>query len=133
MIVFLDDEPERISDYVEALNKEFPDQVKDHVDINETLELISNDNVDVIILDVMMPPGPLGMEKTQDGLRTGTVLYDEIRKMEQGAELPVLILTNVRDPETVIFFKKQKNCEVFSKPDLEPKGLAAQVREILSR
>lgn len=133
MIVFLDDEPERIQDYVEVVNREFPGQVSDYVDIKETLELVSDGNVDVLILDIMMPPGLLGMDKTEAGLRTGMVVYEKVRDMKQGAELPVIILTNVRNPNVVDYFQKQKNCWFFSKQDLVPRGLTTKIKEILSR
>ncbi len=55
-------------------------------------------SVDAIILDLMMPAGEaFRNEDTEGGLKTGVLLYRELRKDLPNA--PVLVLTNYPQPE----------------------------------
>ena len=52
----------------------------------------------LVVLDIMMPPGrELARESHLKGMRTG--IYLALRLSEEYPKLPVVILTNSRDPE----------------------------------
>src|SRR4051812_42323235 len=58
----------------------------------------SEERMDGVILDIMMPPGEFFRgEDTQKGTATGALLFHQIRKRR--ANVPVLVLTNVTAPE----------------------------------
>lgn len=106
-------------------------EVEWKTDIDAALEffVLNRRNIDLLILDVMMPPGrAFRDEDTQDGLRTGLFFYDRIRAMEP--ELPVVILTNFPDERAMQKYRGA-NCEVFRKIDLFPHELAEEIDRIL--
>ena len=131
MILMLDDERRIMSSYVEdlklsGLDVEFSD------DPEAALELLEGDatKVDLLILDLMMPPGER-FEKvdTERGLRTGVRVYEAVRAM--APHLPVVILTNVSDPKIERRFRAEKNCSFFRKEQVLPFEFTKQVTEFI--
>src|SRR3712207_3063084 len=99
MILFVDDEPLRIQSYVDELDSRGYDVLlRTDVDSARRVMQDGRERVELVILDIMMPPGAaLTWEQTGCGLKTGLHLYREIRM--EAPELPVIILTNVPDEE----------------------------------
>ncbi len=131
MILFIDDEPNRVEVYARDLRMSgFEVLFKDSVDqalaaIQEEPALIS-----LMILDVMLAPGEsFEGEDTNEGLRTGINLYNRIRTIVP--RLPVIILTNVTDEKVADWFQKQENCWFFRKKDIFPFEFTEEVRKIL--
>jgi CheY-like chemotaxis protein len=86
---------------------------------------------DLIILDIMMPPGTaFGPEETESGLRTGVLLADKLKDLRP--KTPVLVLTNVADPDAVSRLQHKPNiARVLFKPDWVPFDVVPEVRTIL--
>lgn len=98
MILFIDDEERRMKSYVQEL--EFSNyNVEFKPDVDSALECLENpkEEIELIILDIMMPTGKKFFNNSQaeKGLRSGICLYQEIRK--QKPMLPIVIFTNVYD------------------------------------
>lgn len=95
MILFIDDEPEKLIEYDEAL-RETGFKVKWVEDAEEGMKcfLENISRIDAVILDIMMPPPAiLGDGVTDFGMRTGIKILDRIR--EETENIPVMIFTNL--------------------------------------
>ena len=129
-ILFVDDENRRAQLYLDELLQSGHDTVL-KTETDEALTYLQqNQDIDVLILDIMMPPGIKFAGKTEQGLDTGVVLYDEIRRI--APRLPVIVLTNVSDREVAQKFRNENNCWYYPKSDVLPFELAEDIREILA-
>jgi CheY-like chemotaxis protein len=82
-----------------------------------------------IILDIMMPPGERYKHKdTKDGLITGFFLYQDFKK--KYPNVPIVILTNVANPETLKLFTENLLLKVAAKLDYPPFDLVDLVNEM---
>lgn len=133
LIVYVDDEPRLIDSYIREL--QFDYEVKHFSDVDKLFEFLAkkNNNVQLLILDVMMPPGnQLTLEQTQDGLKTGLVLYEKIRK--DNRELPIIIFTNITKDEQNEIVKKidqDKKARFLQKEDYLPFELVDEVQSFI--
>jgi CheY-like chemotaxis protein len=83
-----------------------------------------------VVLDIMMPPGTFYQDKdTEDGLKTGIFLYQDLRV--RFPYCPFFILTNVTDPELLAYFHAGPLLHLISKEDYTPVPFAARVRQAL--
>jgi len=101
LVLLIDDNKLPMQFYIKALKQEGfeveqcfePDSALDFVEKNK-------EQIAVIILDIMMPPGKTYNSKdTKEGLKTGNFLYDGLRALCPNT--PILVLTNVNQPETL--------------------------------
>lgn len=94
-ILFVDDEPYFMRAHIEALKDEgyTVDQAEDG---NEALEKVEVSEYDLIILDIIMPPGDL--ENTNAGMRTGLRIHEIIRQQLR-LTTPIVFLTVVGSQE----------------------------------
>ena len=133
MILFVDDEPNRVEVYDRDLRMSgFEVLFKSSVD--EALATIQEnpDLISLIILDVMLSPGEsFEDEDTNEGLRTGINLYNRVRTIVPN--LPVITLTNVTDEKVADWFQKQESCWFFHKKDIFPFEFTEEVNKILGR
>ncbi len=85
---------------------------------------------DLIIVDIMMPPGEAyENENTLDGLRTGIFLARSIQ--ENYPELPILVLTNVLNPNVLNKVREMASVKkVLVKPDCTPFELVEEIHRI---
>lgn len=131
MILFVDDETREVRDYVNELELSGYDVTfKDNVD--EALAIFDREltEINLIILDLMMPPGTsFERTDTQMGLRTGVSVYKRIR--EKAPDLWVFILTNVSDEEVAKKFRNEPKCRFLSKEEFLPLQLVEKVKEVL--
>lgn len=84
--------------------------------------------IKAIVLDIMMPPGRY--EDTNEGLKTGVFLLPDLRK--HCPDIPVVVLTNVRNPSTLAEFKGKPMLQVVQKMDCPPFELAELVEILVS-
>jgi DNA-binding response OmpR family regulator len=88
-------------------------------DGKEALELALKKNPDLILLDVMMPHmGGLSMLKV-------------LRTHEEGKNIPVMILTNLNDTETINEALAGGAYDILIKSDLEVRDIVENVRHRL--
>lgn len=101
-LLLIDDDIYAMRLYVKALQKNSFDVVS--VDsVEAALKAVASATFDVIVLDVMMPPGEkLDQLSTQGGFQTGIQLIAPIKKLNPGAKL--VALTNALDPDAESWF-----------------------------
>ena|SRR5712691_788518 len=136
MILFVDDEPRYVDSYVQELKMSGFD-VSLQTSADSAFKFLEENKgkteplvLDLMIVDVMMPSGKtLKDANTQDGLRTGVRLYERMRA--QLPDLPVLVLTNVSDPEVERMFAKERNCLFLRKDQCLPFELAERIKELI--
>ena len=129
MILFIDDERHYISSYIEELELSGY-KVEFRKDPGVGLELMKEHllEIDLLIMDVMMPPGTLWHNvDTNGGFRTGIIYYEIIRQI--APKLPILIFSNVSD------LLVQRNledpyCWFIRKEDCDPFELVEEVKHI---
>lgn len=131
MILFVDDEKRFMHSYMMELELE-GHTVSFQNDVDSALSLLEKglDHLELLILDIMMPPGRnFQGEDTGGGLRTGVFFYERIRVL--APHLPVIIFTNVSDEQLEKRFKAEANCRFLRKEEYLPHELVETVREIL--
>ena len=101
-------------------------------DVDAALEFFEENRnlIDLLILDIMMPPGSsFKDEDTQLGLRTEVHFYERIRRVT--SDLPIIILTNVSDERVAERFAAENKCWFLRKEDFFPFQLVAEVAKVL--
>lgn len=95
-ILFLDDDPKRMSSYVDFLEQNGYDTTLES-DSSEAIKTVRErrNEIDLIVIDMMMPTEQRLKHETDYGRRTGLYLLKEIRKISD--DIPIIVLTVVRD------------------------------------
>lgn len=119
-ILFIDDDYKRMGSFEEMLNIEGY-AVKFITSAKEVLEefRLHKDNYGVIILDIMMPKGEFTREETNYGRTTGLVLLEKLRQISK--DIPIIVLTVLRDPSVMEKARKLGVNEYLLKPQLPSK------------
>lgn len=133
MILLVDDELRRMQIYIEELAQSgYESSLQTEVDSGFKFFEENQEKIDLLILDLMMPPGEsFELEKTNAGLRTGYFFYKRVR--QKAPHLPIIIFTNVADGELLSFFGQDRDCWFFQKLDFLPFELVEQIGVILQR
>lgn len=128
--LFIDEDLEAIRGYIKVLDL-LGCEVTHCRTTDQALVSAKASPPSVIILDLMMPPGPsYSARQTEEGVRTGVVLYQDLRKLHP--HVPVIVLTNLPNPNA--WFQRQlgrENLRILRKPDYPPFDFAAVVAEVL--
>jgi CheY-like chemotaxis protein len=131
----IDDEKREMDSYVMELElSEYQYEVSFQKEVDAALEFVQENlkRIDLLILDIMMPPGSAFKDvDTKMGLRTGIHFYETIR--ETAPDLPVMILTNVSDERVADRFRRENKCWFLRKEDYLPFELAEEVKHVLAR
>jgi CheY-like chemotaxis protein len=118
-ILFVDDEDWSVDAYF--------DKLRDHglqfdlaIDGDEAIDRLRSAKYDLIILDIMVPPGNK-IGKDVEPRRAGAILLDMIRKeevpnMKTSPTVPVVVLTAVTDQKLLEDIRKLNVTEIFHKP-----------------
>ena len=132
MILMIDDEERAMDSYVQELKLSGYDvSFQKSVDGAMEFFLENQEQIDLLILDIMMPPGfTFKGANTKDGLRTGVLVYERIRP--EAPDLLIVILTNVSDERLSERFQKERNCRYLRKEDYLPFELAQEVDQFLN-
>ena len=72
------------------------------------------------VLDVMMPPGQFA-DVSPDGLETGWHVFKALRKLQPN--IPVIIVTNLREQDVRKLFLNETNVRIFDKVSILPDEL----------
>jgi CheY-like chemotaxis protein len=132
-LLFIDDDRRRMTKYVDELIENGYEVVfEDNVDL-ALATLRSHKDVDLVVLDISMPPGAeYKFEDTVGGTRTGLALYDTIRT--ERPELRIVALTNVPDPRVAEHFARDNASlwRLVRKPDVLPRQFAEFVGQFLT-
>lgn len=117
--------------YTEAI-RESGFEVIEVVGPDSALHKLSSKSLkfDLTIIDIMMPPGKAyANENTLNGLRTGIFLAKTIQ--EKYPELPILVLTNVLNPDAINQLKQITSVKkTLAKPNYTPFQLVDEIRKI---
>ena len=140
MVLFIDDEPNRIKFYIRAVqSRGYATRTLQNTDEAWAFFQEARPEVRAVVLDIMMPPGRhLADTAHADGTRTGVFLYRRI--LEQMAiqainrhAIPIAVLTQVNDPDTLRMLQEvqlehrpNERFEVWSKHGLDPDDFADQ-------
>jgi CheY-like chemotaxis protein len=133
MILVIDDEAREMDSYVQELRL-CGFEVSFFREVDAALEFFGEHmrDIDLLILDIMMPPGnAFKDENTLRGLRTGLFFFERVRSSVP--EVPTIILTNVSDPHIAARFEHAANCLYLRKEDYLPFELAEEVRYVLQQ
>jgi len=122
-VLMIDDDNQPMKYYVDYLRRrslkvtmiENPDEALNFLKMQ-------HDEVSAIILDIMLPPGSYGHKATSAGLRTGIVLYNDLQTLYP--DIPVIVLTSVRNPKTLEAFKEGPLLRLARKRDYPPRELS---------
>lgn len=133
-IMFIDDDPRRMGLYVEEL-VEGGYEVVFHAEVDAALAALENptEKVDLVVLDISMPPGAaFKFEDTLGGSRTGLPLYDKIRSFRP--DVKVVAFTNVPDRRLAEHFSKEdiRLCRFVRKLDTLPSQFKELVDSFMS-
>jgi CheY-like chemotaxis protein len=129
MILFVDDERRRMSSYAEELEFSLDREVHFKTDVDSALEYLHEigKGIELIILDVMMPPGhAFSEEKSEYGLKTGVLLYRKIRV--NYVDVPIVIFTNASDEALGQEIQRDKKCILLQKEDYLPHDFAETLK-----
>lgn len=98
----------------------------------EYLELVER-LPDLIILDLMMPPGErYGLRESEKGLRTGELVYRDLRQLYPA--VPIIFLTNIRElADLEDIAASDPNVFVTRKLEYTPFKLVDKALQILGR
>jgi CheY-like chemotaxis protein len=127
-ILFVDNNPAAMEPYREHLKKKGY-EVSERSNVDDALKAIESGRYDLLILDLMMPPGKLEEVVSHQGMDTGKHLY--VRARAHDRYLPVIIFTNVDDLVDLAVYEDDPNLDVLRKEDYRPTGLATRIDEIL--
>ena len=94
------------------------------------MELIQSKDFDAVLLDIMMPPPEdIDPEGVDYGRSTGVELCRRIKNLKP--ELPIIVLTAVRDPEILKKIKEVGAAKIINKP-VSSGIVSASLNEVLS-
>jgi len=131
MILMVDDESKSMDSYRAELELSgYAVEYCDNVDAALQYFDKTHDQIQILILDIMMPPGrAFRAANTQDGLRTGVLFYERVRLT--APELKVVILTNVSDRRLAEQFEREPHAWFLNKEQFLPFELAQEVEKLI--
>ncbi len=93
-ILFVDDEPRGIDSFLEELRfSGYQVTPKDDIDSAEQYLQQYHNKIQLVILDIMMPPGEtLRAKDTDNGMKTGILFRNHIRS--NFPDMPIILFTN---------------------------------------
>lgn len=95
IILFVEDEYDRIRNLVRPLEKEGYKIIPAKKDGTEAINILKEKKIDLVILDIMLPPGD-EIKDNMGGRRTGLEVCRIIRK-ELQLDIPIIVLSVIRD------------------------------------
>ena len=120
-ILFVDDEDWSVTPYFDKL-RDHGVEVALAVDGDEALDRLQNDEYDLLVLDIMLPPGNKIGKKVEPRQAGAILLHmirsNEIPNMKTSPEVPVVILTAVTDQKLSESIRQHGVSEIFQKPAL---------------
>lgn len=131
MILILDDDKRHMHSYIAELDlSHFNYSFQPDVDSAVRFFSENQESIDLVILDVAMPPGDsFTLEEIEGGLRTGELFYKWVRG--KAPTLPIMVLTNTSDKMLSGLFERGK-CWIYRKTDVLPFELVEKIEAILA-
>jgi CheY-like chemotaxis protein len=130
MILFIDDEPDRIQPYVESVKPTPTRILRSVADVEAYLSELA-ESPKCIVLDVMFPSDPgLPGSLTERGMTAGMPLFASLRA--RFPSVHIVVLTNSSSLAAKEFFRNQDNCSLLYKSDVLPHQFGLLVEGILA-
>lgn len=134
-MLFIDDEERRMMPVVEELKFAGHDVIF-KAQVDSAVELINNQNeeFDLVVIDVSMPPGQkFQAEDTYGGARTGIHLYNLLRIARP--KVKIIVLTNVADRGVEEHFRRENPalCRFIRKPSILPFQFVEEIENFVSQ
>lgn len=132
MILILDDDERHMQCYIAELDLS-PFDYSFQPDVDSAIRFFSEnqERIDLVILDVAMPPGnTFTLEETERGLRTGELFYKWVR--QKAPTLPIMVLTNTTSDKMLSGLFDRGKCWVYRKTDVLPFELIETIEAILA-
>ena len=101
-------------------------------DFASARELISKERPDIILLDLILPPQAKWII-TELSPRLGLDLLSEIKTKPETKDIPVIVLSNLDEPEVIQEAQKRGADEYLIKVKVQPKDVLAKVRDLLGK
>ena len=119
LILFVDDEDWSVTPYFEKLHDHDVD-VDLAIDGDEAIDRLQKNKYDLLVLDIMLPPGKT-IGKDVEPRKAGAILlyrirHDEIPNLKTASNVPVVVLTAVTDQQLSEDIRQLEVKEVFQKP-----------------
>jgi len=118
-ILFVDDEDWSVTPYFPKLqdNKVEVDLARDG---DQALEMLRQKKYDLIVLDIMLPPGN-NIGRRVEPRKAGAILLEMIRRsqitnMKTPPDVPIVVLTAVTDQKLSETIKQLEVAQIFQKP-----------------
>jgi len=128
-IFFIDDDVKRVSSYIDSLKQSGYNVILETNSSQVIPKFRENQKeIELIILDMMMPTEKELKEETEYGRRKGLYLLKKIREISQ--DVPIIILTVVRDATLSEETKKYGASPYLEKPIL-PSRLEEEIKKKL--
>lgn len=129
-ILFVDDDAKRISSYVEYLDHSGYTTIVES-DSTRVLSIFNEkqNEIDLIILDMMMPTEHHLKDETDYGRRTGLYLLKKIREISK--DIAIMVLTVVRDSSVREITEKLGGSPYLEKP-IMPSRLVEEIEKKLA-
>jgi CheY-like chemotaxis protein len=130
-VLMIDDDRQVMSVYETALRKRQFEVTRfsGEACVDDALRFLgeSANQVDVIVADIMMPPGETLRDRdTDEGMRTGVVLLEMLKTSHPS--LPLLVLTNVQQEDILGQIRRVvPHAKVLHKPYCPPFELAEEI------
>jgi CheY-like chemotaxis protein len=130
-ILIIDDENIQASFYEWAFRRKAYD-VKRVMEVDRALDIVAEWSPDVIVLDIMMPPGKRYAAKQHfSGLRTGVFLIPDL--LDCLPSVIIVVSTAVKNAETLEMVRAKLPAEqVTLKAEYDPQRLADLVEHLLA-
>lgn len=131
MILFVDDEKRRMSSYIEELKLSgYKVEIKSDIDSAFDFFETNHEQIELLILDIMMPPGTAFEDSdTKYGLTTGIHFYEKIRK--QSNTLAIIFFTNTSDESLESNISLDQKSLFLQKEDYLPFQLVDEINKFL--
>lgn len=133
LVLLIDDDKLPMQFYIKALEQKGY-KVKHCLEPDTALDFVrkKGSQIAAIILDIMLPPGKTYKNvDTNEGLRTGLFLLRDLRMC--CPDVPIAVLTNVKNPETLSEFGGESLVTVVQKMKCPPFELAELTSAMISR
>ncbi len=132
LVLLIDDDKLPMQYYVKALRQE-GFKVEHCLEPDSALDFArkKGQQIDAIVLDIMLSPGKAYKDKkTVEGLKTGIFLSDNLQQLCPGK--PVVVLTNVKNEETLNHFEESPQVKVIQKLDCPPFKFVEMLNDIIT-
>lgn len=131
-ILWLDDEPYLMSSYADIIRQDPRFDLICERSVDDALVRISQQDFkpDLLLWDMILPPGQLGLDKTDNGLRTGEVFLGEFRR--RFPDVPTILFTNVSKADVHQRYNSPEcRSRAWRKRDLLPDELVVVINDML--